>query len=120
MQLQLSTSTNTRILSHSRPQQPIIFMPTIFRSLLACVVTLSVVTAEAAGYSGGLHHYLYVTEPGVRDLQEYGGHGVIVFDVDNGHKFVKRIATAGVNAQGKPINVKGVCASIPLQRLFIS
>ncbi len=32
---------------------------------------------------------LYVASPGVRNYLEYGGHGVIVFDIDNGHKFVK-------------------------------
>src|SRR4051812_44428914 len=31
----------------------------------------------------GLRKYLYVAEPGVRDYQEFGGHGVIVFDMDN-------------------------------------
>ena len=54
---------------------------------------------------------LYVAVPGIRNLLEYGGHGVLVFDIDHGHKFVKRIPTAGLDGDGKPINVKGVCAS---------
>jgi hypothetical protein len=65
-------------------------------------------------------HYLYVAVPGVRDYLEYGGHGLLVFDIDAGHKFVKRIPTAGLNAQGKPLNVKGVCASAATGRLYIS
>ncbi len=63
---------------------------------------------------------LYVAEPGIRDYLEFGGHGLLVFDIDNGHRFVKRIATAGVNAKGKPINVKGVCASAATKKIFVS
>jgi hypothetical protein len=63
---------------------------------------------------------LYVAVPGVRDYLEYGGHGLLVFDIDAGHRFVKRIPTAGLDPVGKPLNVKGVCASVPTQRLYIS
>lgn len=63
---------------------------------------------------------LYVAEPGIRDYLEYGGHGLLVFDIDNGHRFIKRIATAGLDAKGKPINVKGVCASAATKKIFIS
>ena len=37
-------------------------------------------------------HLLYVAAPGIRNYLEYGGHGLVVFDMDAGHKFVKRIA----------------------------
>jgi hypothetical protein len=63
---------------------------------------------------------LYVAEPGIRDYLEYGGHGLLVFDIDNGHKFVKRIPTAGLDAKGKPLNVKGVCANAETKRIYIS
>ena len=63
---------------------------------------------------------LYVAEPGIRDYLEYGGHGLLVFDIDHGHKFVKRIPTAGLDAQGKPLNVKGVCASAATKKIYIS
>ncbi len=33
---------------------------------------------------------LYVAAPGIRDYLQYGGHGVLVFDIDHGHKFVRR------------------------------
>ena len=62
---------------------------------------------------------LYVAEPGIRDYLEYGGHGLLVFDVDHGHKFVKRIPTAGLNANGRPDNVKGVCASAATGRIYV-
>ena len=63
---------------------------------------------------------LYVATPGIRNYLEYGGHGLLVFDIDKNHEFVRRIPTAGLDENGKPRNVKGICASVPLQRVFIS
>ncbi len=63
---------------------------------------------------------LYVAAPGIRDYLEYGGHGLLVFDIDDGHRFVKRIPTAGLDERGKPLNVKGVCASAATNRIHIS
>lgn len=63
---------------------------------------------------------LYVAEPGIRNYLEYGGHGLLVFDIDQGHRFVKRIKTAGLNESDQPINVKGVCASVSLKRIYVS
>lgn len=63
---------------------------------------------------------LYVAVPGIRNYLEYGGHGLLVFDVDNGHKFVRRIETGGLGKDGKPINVKGIAASAATQRLYIT
>src|SRR5207249_1503731 len=65
-------------------------------------------------------HFLYVAEPGIRDYLEYGGHGVLVFDLDHGHRFVKRIPSAGLNEKGQPLNVKGVCANAATRRLYVS
>lgn len=65
-------------------------------------------------------HYLYVATPGIRDYLGYGGHGLLVFDMDNNHQFVKRIATNGLHADGTPSNVKGIEVSIPLNSVFIS
>ena len=33
--------------------------------------------------------YLYVAVPGIRNYLEYGGHGILVFDIDNNYKLVK-------------------------------
>src|SRR5215831_10554940 len=65
-------------------------------------------------------HYLYVAVPGIRDYLGYGGHGLLVFDVDNNHRFVKRIATKGFHPDHTPSNVKGIAISIPLNSVFIS
>lgn len=65
-------------------------------------------------------HYLYVATPGIRNYLEYGGHGILVYDIDNGYKLVKRIPTAGLGKDGKPLNVKGVCASLATQCVYVS
>ena len=66
------------------------------------------------------HRYLYVAVPGIRNYLEYGGHGLLVFDIDHGHKFLKRIPTAGLDVDGKPLNVKGIIASAKAGRVWIS
>ncbi|MCI0747592.1 MAG: hypothetical protein L0Y58_19475 [Verrucomicrobia subdivision 3 bacterium] len=88
-------------------------MKMIIALLLTC-------TALIASESSDERRYLYVAVPGIRNYLEYGGHGLLVFDIDHGHKFVKRIRTAGVDETGKPLNVKGICASAATKRLHIS
>ena len=75
---------------------------------------------QTCGYGKDAHRYLYVATPGVRNYLEYGGHGLLVFDIDNGHQFVRRIPTGGIKPDGTPINVKGICASAETDRLYIS
>ena len=70
--------------------------------------------------SGRTGPFLYVAAPGIRDLLEYGGHGVLVFDIDHNHRFVRRIQSAGLNEKGVPLNVKGVCANAATARLYVS
>jgi DNA-binding beta-propeller fold protein YncE len=65
-------------------------------------------------------HYLYVAVPGIRDYMGYGGHGLLVFDMDNGHRFIKRIKTQVFHPDKKPSNVKGIAVSIPLNSIYIS
>ena len=66
------------------------------------------------------HRYLYVAVPGIRNYLEYGGHGLLVYDVDKGHKLVKRIPTRGLAPDGKPSNVKGIAVSLATQCIYIS
>jgi hypothetical protein len=67
-----------------------------------------------------VQHYLYVATPGIRNYLEYGGHGLLIYDMDHEHRLVKRIPTAGLDEKGVPLNVKGICASVPLKRVFIT
>jgi hypothetical protein len=84
-------------------------------SLLLCTLQ-----GFAAGLSPGQHKLLYVAEPGIRDYLQYGGHGLLVFDIDQGHKFLRRIPTGGLDEKGKPLNVKGVCANAISKQIYIS
>lgn len=73
-----------------------------------------------AKFTKGTGHYLYVATPGIRDYLGYGGHGLLVFDIDNNHKFVKRIRTKGLHKDGSPSNVKGIAVSVQLNSVYIS
>jgi hypothetical protein len=65
--------------------------------------------------------YLIAAVPGVRDYLGYGGHGLLFFDIDHGHKFVKRISFKGYHPKnGLPSNVKGIAVSIPLHSVYIT
>ncbi len=64
--------------------------------------------------------YLYVAVPGIRNYLGYGGHGILVFDMDNNHRFVKRIKTQGLKKTGETSNVKGVAVSVQLNSIYVS
>ncbi len=88
---------------------------------LAVVLTLLIsVAGSSFAEEVGVSRRLYVAEPGVRNDLKYGGHGLLVFDMDHDFKFIKRIETHGLDEKGKPINVKGICASKELHCVFIS
>jgi hypothetical protein len=86
--------------------------------LASCLFSIAVRAQE--NQPDGDRHFLYVATPGVRNYLEYGGHGLVVFDIDNGHRFVKRIPTGGFDTNGRPLNVKGICAHAQSGRVFIS
>jgi sugar lactone lactonase YvrE len=79
----------------------------------------SSLTATAAEPSTGIQRRLYVVCPGIRDYLEFGGAGVLVFDIDDGHKFVKRIETPA-SREEKPDNIKGVCADAASGSLYFT
>src|SRR2546425_9431280 len=63
---------------------------------------------------------LYVASPGIRNYVEWGGKGVLVYDIDHGHAFVKRIPSPFDDPGGKVENIKGVCASAATRRLYVT
>jgi hypothetical protein len=77
-------------------------------------------TLRAAAARPGERRLLYVAAPGIRNYLERGGHGILVFDIYNVHKFVKRIPARGLGKDGKPLNVKGVVASGVTGRIYVS
>lgn len=78
-------------------------------------------SALPGGTSGGKEqHLLYVASPGIRNYIEYGGVGVLVFDIDTGYRFVRRIPTWDVPPGQKPENVKGIAASARTGRVYVT
>jgi hypothetical protein len=91
----------------------------IARPGLPALFLLALAAAPAPGREPGQRHYLYVVTPGIRNYLEFGGAGVLVFDMDNAHAFVKRIATDASREQ-KPANIKGVCACAATKKLYFT
>ncbi|MEI6232155.1 MAG: hypothetical protein WCT04_03835 [Planctomycetota bacterium] len=91
----------------------------ISSKILVLLIVLLTVASRAAD-AVGTSRLLYVSTPGIRNDLKYGGHGILVFDMDHDYKFVKRIPTHGLDEKEKPINVKGFCASKELHCVFIS
>jgi DNA-binding beta-propeller fold protein YncE len=65
-------------------------------------------------------HLLYVTVPGVRNYVEYGGMGVLVYDISDAHRFVKRIPVFEAKDGAAPENIKGVALSAESARLYVT
>jgi hypothetical protein len=94
---------------------------TTVNKLVLCVILLflAAVPVGAQEAKGKERHLLYVVEPGIRDLTEFGGAGILVFDMDKNHAFVKRIQTPASQVQ-KPENIKGVCACAATRKLYFT
>src|SRR2546423_11471505 len=94
----------------------------IARSSRLIPLALSITAWSLAGQPAGKEkHLLYVASPGIRNYLEYGGMGILVFDIDNGYKFVRRIPTWDAPAAGKQAeNVKGIAASAKTGRVYVS
>ena len=93
----------------------------ICRFLGAVLLIGGVLGTSSAAEDASATRLLYVATPGIRNYLEYGGHGILVFDIDHGHKLIKRIPlSSGLDAQGKPDNVKGICANASTHRLYIT
>jgi DNA-binding beta-propeller fold protein YncE len=89
-------------------------------ALLLAFISLfcsSPVNADRAAES---HRFLYVAVPGVRNYVEHGGVGILVYDIDDGHRLVKRIPTLPQTTGEEVEAVKGICASAPLGRVYVS
>jgi len=88
------------------------------RTSLYLLCILGVLAGPPAPAKEG--RFLYVATPGIRNYVQYGGIGIIVFDIDNGHRFVKRIPTWQPPEGKDPENVKGIAASAKTGKLYIT
>jgi hypothetical protein len=89
------------------------------RAMLVGLLLVLATLPAVAGEKKKSGRFLYVVAPGIRNYLEFGGAGVLVFDIDHGHKFVKRIATPA-SETAKPENIKGVCAHAGSKRLYFT
>ena len=75
--------------------------------------------------------FIYAALPGVGggNNMSYGGAGILVFDIDHGHKFVKRVAMPTAlplppSTNGRPVppqeSIKGIAAHGPTARVYVS
>ncbi|HUS02841.1 MAG TPA: hypothetical protein VMY77_13985 [Chitinophagaceae bacterium] len=93
----------------------------LFFSILIILLSGALPLKHDSGkHTAAIKRYLYVATPGIRDYLGYGGHGILVFDINNNHRFVKRISTSGFHSDKTPSNVKGIAVSIPLNSIYIS
>jgi nitrous oxide reductase len=94
-------------------------MPTIGRRQFLATTALALASG-AVSAGAPRRRLLYVAEPGIRNYVDYGGVGVLVFDVDAHYRFVRRIPTWEVPRGQEPENVKGIAATARTGRLYVT
>jgi hypothetical protein len=90
----------------------------------ALLLTVLVAGCSSPAAFEGDRRLLYVASPGIRNYLEWGGAGILIYDIDRGHELVKRIPVSYLDAKDgdakAPENVKGICASAATGRLYVS
>ena len=88
----------------------------------ARAISLIVAIALSASASAQFQakRFLYVAVPGAGNETEYRGVGILVYDIDNGHAFVRRIPTWPAVDGQQPEQVRGIAAHASTRRLFVS
>jgi DNA-binding beta-propeller fold protein YncE len=96
----------------------------ITRRIRWLVLFIAVATTAASMRPQGQprQRLLYAALPGVGggNNLKYGGAGILVFDIDHGHKFVKRVPLQGVPSAAPQEAIKGIAAHAATARLYIS
>jgi DNA-binding beta-propeller fold protein YncE len=98
---------------------------------LAALALAAAVAAAPRTYGQQAGRFIYAALPGVGGGNNisYGGAGILVFDIDHGHKFVKRVAMPTAlplpaSTNGRPVSpqeaIKGIAAHAPTSRLYVS
>lgn len=87
---------------------------------IATTLFLACFVASGPEARQGDRRFIYAAVPGVGSEVEHGGVGILVFDVDDHHKFVKRIPTWTAARGQRDENVKGIAASAETGLLYVS
>src|SRR6185369_6754386 len=99
-------------------------MRNVQRGVFSLVLAAAVLAAPSQAQQ--VQRFLYAALPGVGggNNLSYGGAGILVFDIDHGHQFVKRIPLQGVPpatpAGARQEAIKGIAASARTARLYVS
>jgi DNA-binding beta-propeller fold protein YncE len=99
-------------------------------SVFAVVLCVSAVLIPRT-HGQQTQRFIYAALPGVGggNNLSYGGAGVLVFDIDHGHKFVKRVPMPTAlplppSTNGRPVSpqeaIKGIAAHAATARLYVS
>src|SRR5205823_6220414 len=87
------------------------------------ILSTAVVPRPRAG-AQQTQRFIYAALPGVGggNNLKYGGAGILVFDVDHGHKFVKRVPLQGAppTPPARQESIKGIAAHAQTARLYVS
>src|SRR4051812_3141135 len=103
------------------------------RSILVIGTIVATMAVAARGHAQRTERFIYAAVPGVGGGNNltYGGAGILVFDIDHGHRFVKRVplqgepppaapeGTAGARGGGQEA-IKGIAAHAATARLYVS
>jgi DNA-binding beta-propeller fold protein YncE len=89
-------------------------LPVLSISCLAAAVV-----SNPIGHAQQAQRLLYAGVPGVGNAVDHGGIGILVFDIDHGYKFIKRIPTWS-SSDGRAEGVRGIAAAAATGRLFVS
>jgi len=93
------------------------------RRLIACLAPLLAVALLIPARAQQKQRFIYAALPGVGggNNLKYGGAGILVFDIDHEHKFVKRIPLQGAMPDnGRQEAIKGIAAHAGTARLYVS
>jgi DNA-binding beta-propeller fold protein YncE len=104
---------------------------TIRRLLCSALILAAVALAVTPTQGQQTQRFLYAALPGVGggNNMSYGGAGILVFDIDHGHKLVKRVAMPTAlslppSTNGRPVSpqeaIKGIAAHAATARLYVS
>lgn len=94
----------------------------MYRQLIylgACTIALAF-SGDRSTAAAPDRHLLYAAVPGIRNYLEYGGIGLLVYDMDDGHRLVRRIPTFALEPGVAPENVKGIAANAQTGRIYVS
>jgi DNA-binding beta-propeller fold protein YncE len=107
------------------------------RTFAICgLILFATATLAPLTHAQQTQRFLYAALPGVGggNNMSYGGAGILVFDIDHGHKFVRRIPLQGAPPPAPPANaasgrcgrgnaqeaIKGIAANAQTARLYVS